>query len=374
MAAGSGIGIGIGIGIEIRRDPGHGNPSPWKNVLRVKQPWLYLPHMAAARDTVAEQRGSAPHSMAGETPGTGIAIVIPSIGAPTLGQCLEAVEVLDPAPKHLLVVFSGELSVPALPPHARLLRSRPRLGFAAAVNLAFAELADEVDGIAVLNDDALPPPNWLGVLGQALDADSNLAAVQSTVTDRLGAKVDGRGIELDSYGLPIQVDRGHPAGKEPDKRRIELAVSGTAALFRTAALRQASIRPGVVLDPVFGSYHEDLDLGLRLRRLGWTAAWTPGAAVRHLGSASGATLEWRHPWWVLANRWRALAGNLGSAAILRTLPRLLRGEIRAVRTLWRKNLRTAPVAMAVLLSLPGLILAGRRRRTPGPRLKRLPSV
>jgi GT2 family glycosyltransferase len=136
--------------------------------------------------------------------------------------------------------------------------------------------------------------------------------------------------------------------------------------LRLEALRQATLQRGGIFDPQFDCYHEDLDLGLRLLRLSWQASWVGGASVRHLGSASGPSLRWRHPWWVLANRWRALAGNLKVGALLGDLP-------RAVRTLQRSNPRVPAVAAAVAISLPAMIGRAWLRKTPGPRLTSLPA-
>ncbi len=301
-------------------------------------------------------------------------LVIPSLGGPGLERCLHAVAALEPGPQRTVVVLSGAAPAPASP-GIEVLRSPRRLPYSAAVNLGLEHRTADVERVAILNDDAFPEPRWLGTLALALDADDRLAAVQGTVTDRHGRRVDGRGIALDRFGLPVQRDRGRAVAPEaPEEPRLVLAVSGTAALLRVAALRGAALGDGVVLDSRFGSYHEDLDLGLRLARLGWRAAWVAAAQVRHVGSATGGGFRWRHPWWLLANRWRALAGNLAPAALLVALPRLLRGEVRAVRTLVRSNPRAAAVAPAVAASLPVLVAAGWARRTPGPRLRRLPEA
>ncbi len=299
-------------------------------------------------------------------------LVIPSLGGPGLERCLHAVAALEPGPQRTVIVLSGTAPAPASP-GVEVLRSLHRLPYSAAVNLGLEHRAADVDRVALLNDDAFPEPGWLGTLARALDADHHLAAVQGTVTDHPGRSIDGRGIGLDRFGLPVQRDRGRAV--EPERageRRAVLAVSGTAALLRAEALRAAALGDGAVLDPRFGSYHEDLDLGLRLARLGWRAAWVAAAQVRHLGSATGGGFRWRHPWWLLANRWRALAGNLTPGALLAVLPRLLRGEARAIRTLVRSNPRSAAVAPAVAASLPVLVAAGWARRSPGPRLRRLP--
>lgn len=299
-------------------------------------------------------------------------IVIPSLGGPHLRRCLAAVIALDPSPDRTVVVFSGGARAPDHPDSVEVLATGERLGFAAAVNAGIAALGNGIERIALLNDDAVPAPGWLGTLEAALDADPSLAAVQGTVTDAFGTAVDGRGITLDDAALPVQVDRGSPPSPEPARPRPVVAVSGTASLYRTRALVESALADGAVLDPAFGSYHEDLDLGLRTRRLGWRAAWVPGAWASHEGSATGHGLSWRHPWWVLTNRWRALAGNLTAAAFFTALPTLFRGELRAVRTLARTNPRVMPTAAAALACLPWIVLRSLGRPSPGPRLTTLP--
>jgi len=300
-----------------------------------------------------------------------IALVIPSIGAPHLATCLEAVAGLDPAPELEVLVLSGGATAPPDADGFHVLQYSRRLGFAPAVNAGIETLPPDVEAVAILNDDAAPEPGWLGTLGAALENDAKLAAVQGTIVDANTSMVDGRGIAFDRWGLPIQIDRGIDSS-DPGGSRLVDAVSGTACLYRMEAVRQVALRDHGVFDPAFGCYHEDLDLGLRLGRLGWRSAWVRGAPVLHLGSSSGPSMAWRHPWWLLANRWRALAGNLSPRAFMTATPRLMRGELRAVNTLRRSNLRTLPTAAAVAVNLPRLVVGGWRRHTPGPRLQSLP--
>ncbi|MFV2072860.1 MAG: glycosyltransferase family 2 protein [Thermoanaerobaculales bacterium] len=299
------------------------------------------------------------------------ALVIPSLGAPHLRHCLRGVAALDPAPEMKVLVLSDDAVEPEETGDLEIIHNRRRLGFAAAVNTGLTVVPAGIGAVAVLNDDAIPEPSWLGRLTSTLGADPKLAAVQGTIADAAGERVDGRGIGFDRWGLPIQVDRATPIGHDEGSRSI-VAVSGTACLYRMEALRRSALPGGEIFDPGFGCYHEDLDLGLRLARLGWSAGWIGGAPVRHLGSASGPVLRWRHPWWLLANRWRALAGNLDRATLVLELPHLLRGEVRAVRTLLRHNPRALPVEAAVALCLPFLAIGGWMRRTPGPRLTAIP--
>ena len=300
-----------------------------------------------------------------------IALVIPSIGAPHLATCLEAVAGLDPAPELEVLVLSGRAAAPAEADGFHVLQHSRRLGFSPAVNAGIETLPPDLEAVAILNDDAAPEPGWLGVLGAALEDNPKLAAVQGTVFDTNTSTVDGRGIAFDRWGLPIQIDRGMDSSDHGGVRLVD-AVSGTACLYRMEAVRQVALCNRRVFDPAFDCYHEDLDLGLRIGRLGWCSAWVSGAQVLHLGSSSGPSMSWRHPWWLLANRWRALAGNLSPRAFLTAMPRLVRGELRAVNTLRRSNPRTLPTATAVAVNLPRLVVGGWRRHTPGPRLQSLP--
>ena len=299
------------------------------------------------------------------------ALVIPSLGAPHLEFCLDTVAALDPAPEVKVLVLSGSAVAPARSEIFEVYRHHDRLGFAAAINAGISILPRDVELVGVLNDDALPAPEWLGVLADAFERDSELAAVQGTVVTKNRASVDGRGIAFDRWGLPVQIDRGLALDDDQGERPI-LAISGTAGFYRIDALRQAAMTPSEIFDPRFDCYLEDLDLGLRLFRLGKRALWIGGAPTEHLGSATGPSLRWRHPWWVLANRWRALAGNLSPSAFIASLPRLLRGEIRAIRTLGRSNWRALPAAAAVTTAFPLLVAGGWRRQTPGPRLETIP--
>lgn len=301
------------------------------------------------------------------------ALVLPSLGALSLESCLQAIEALEPPPDEVLVVLSGEASQKTSTRIFSALRFPERLGFTSAVNAGISAVLSRADFVGLLNDDALPEPRWLGQLTHAFGADPMLAAVQGTVTDADGEMVDGRGILINRWGLAEQVDRGRPAEPEPGLPEDRMAVSATAAFFRAQALRDSALDGGAILDPSFDSYHEDVDLGLRLARLGWRSRWIPGARCRHLGSSTGLRLPWRHPWWLLANPWRVVAGNFRPMSALRILPGTAWGELRALPRLSRQNPRTLLVALGVAVALPGLLANGWRRTTPGPRLASLPA-
>ena len=166
-------------------------------------------------------------------------IVIPSLGAPHLEHCLEAVAALDPSPDIRVLVVSGGAETPPSAENFEVHRSNTRVGFAEAVNNGIAVLPAEVEMVAVLNDDATPDPTWFGALVSAFERQPELAAVQGTVVDAGGTSIDGRGIDFDRYGLPVQIDQGLAVDVDEGEQAV-LAVSGTACLLRIQALREVA--------------------------------------------------------------------------------------------------------------------------------------
>ena len=69
-----------------------------------------------------------------------------------------------------------------------------------------------------------------------------------------------------------------------------------AALYRRAAVLGAG-----GFDERFGTYLEDVDLGLRLRMGGWRCRWEPRAVARHAGGGSSGALRHGPGAWVERN-------------------------------------------------------------------------
>lgn len=75
----------------------------------------------------------------------------------------------------------------------------------------------------------------------------------------------------------------HPQFESPDSL---LGPSGCAPIFTRSALEAAREFAGHVYDPTYISFGEDTDLYIRLRALGYRAAYCAATAIWHIGSAS----------------------------------------------------------------------------------------
>lgn len=153
------------------------------------------------------------------------------------------------------------------------------LGFAAANNYAIQRCKSE--WAVLLNPDAFPEPDWLEALVDAAAAKPDVAAFGSRQMQAGSADIlDGTG---DRYHVSGQIRRdGYQKRCTPEDLlpREIFAACAAAAMYRVSALREAG-----GFDEDFFCYAEDVDLGFRLRLLGYTAWYVPEAVVWHVGSA-----------------------------------------------------------------------------------------
>ena len=152
------------------------------------------------------------------------------------------------------------------------------LGFAVANNIG-ARLA-RGQWLALLNADAFPEPDWLECLLEAANRFPNAFFASRQIQANAPKFLDGEGDVYHISGLGWRRNYGLPV---KDKGEIEEIFSPCAA----AALypRQSFLDAGG-FDEDFFAYHEDVDLGFRLRLNGLRCFYVPQAIVYHVGSAS----------------------------------------------------------------------------------------
>ena len=163
-------------------------------------------------------------------------------------------------------------------PAARVLVPGDNLGYAGGNALAMREALDGgADYVVVITQDTQVEPDFLRALVEVAEAHPEAGAVQPKLLRRnaAGATVlHSRGNELHYLGVGFVGGDGEP-DRPLDVRPIAFA-SGAAALYRASALRDVGL-----FDPALFMYHEDSDLGWRLRLAGWEALLAPGAVLHH---------------------------------------------------------------------------------------------
>jgi GT2 family glycosyltransferase len=183
----------------------------------------------------------------------------------------------------LLVVDNGEDRGAARwfedrAPGVRVLVPGGNLGYAGGNALGMREAAAAgADYVLIVTQDTHLEPDTLRALVDVAEAHPAAGAVQPKLLRR---EADGRvvlhsrGNELHYLGVGFVGGDGEP-DRPLDVRAITYA-SGAAVLYRVSALGEVG-----GFDPALFMYHEDSDLGWRLRLAGWEALLAPAAVVHH---------------------------------------------------------------------------------------------
>ncbi len=152
-------------------------------------------------------------------------------------------------------------------------------GFARAVNTGWRE-ARESEWIAILNSDVTLDPHWAERLRNAATGFSFATGAIFNAADR--QSIDGAYDLLSRSGCAWRAGYGERSAVTNAKQPSPIALApGTACLFRREVLERLN-----GFDETFESYLEDVDLGLRCVREGYTGIYVPDALAWHHGSAT----------------------------------------------------------------------------------------
>jgi GT2 family glycosyltransferase len=177
-------------------------------------------------------------------------------------------------------------------PDVRIIANAANAGFGAANNQAMARAAGEF--VLLLNSDAFPRPGAIqalvrylkshadvGVVGpRLLNADGSLQRSCYRFPSPLRAWAENLWL---SAALPNHRVFGDYSRWPHDRERQVEWVVGACMLVRREVVAQTG-----GFDERFFMYSEEADWQKRIRKAGWSVAFTPASKVVHLGGASGA--------------------------------------------------------------------------------------
>lgn len=191
------------------------------------------------------------------------------------------------------------------------------VGFAVGNNLALRAALDRgVDYCFLLNPDATFEPAALQEAVRVAASAPDVGSVQSLLV--LGDEPDvvntsGNHIHFLGFGY-VGGYRRLRAEVPAEPREIAFS-SGACVLLPAKVLRQVGL-----LDETLWLYHEDLDLGWRIRLAGLHNLIAPASVCRHFYEFSRAQSKW---YWMERNRWIVVLKNYRLATLLLLLPALL---------------------------------------------------
>jgi GT2 family glycosyltransferase len=293
-----------------------------------------------------------------------VAVVIPNYnGERWLPGVLESVAAQTLAPVEVLVVDDGSSdgSLALLAERfreVRVLALGANGGFARAANAGIG--AVESEAVALVNTDVVLAPDWLARAVAALEGAPAAASVATKLVDiEDPSLLYDAGDVLRRDGVAEQRGRFERDDGGYDEPGEVFSACAAAALYRRSAVLTAG-----GFEERFGTYLEDVDLGLRLRLAGWTCRWEPRALARHAGEGSSAALAHGPRAWVERNTLLLVA----RAFPLRWLPLVAYRQLAwAWRAGRRRRLREhlAGARMAVPL-LPAFVRERRALRAAAP--------
>lgn len=286
-----------------------------------------------------------------------VSIVIPTWnGRHLLGPCLDSLRAVTYEPVEILVVdgrsADGTLELLASDyPEVRTIPLPRNLGFTGNVNAGIRESRGDL--ICLLNNDAVADPEWVSALARGIGTHPRVGSCASKMLNRDGRWIDSAGDCLGQDGLAWQRGAGEVDEGQYDAPGPVFSACGGAVMYRRSMLDDVGM-----LDPGYGSYLEDVDLGLRARLRGWDCRYESSAVVYHRGSATGGgPLASYH---VARNSIRLVARGFPSAVLRQCLGLMLRAQARRAQDAaraWRGEAARATLRgmAAGVLGMPAML-------------------
>ena len=190
------------------------------------------------------------------------------------------------------------------------------VGFAVGNNIALrAALERGADYCFLLNPDATFELAALKEAVRVAESAPDVGSVQSLLV--LGDEpevVNSSGNHIHFLGFGYVGGYRRARAEVPSEPGEITFSSGACVLLPARVLRQVGL-----LDETLWLYHEDLDLGWRIRLAGYRNLIAPASVCRHFYEFSRAQSKW---YWMERNRWIVVLKNYRLATILLLLPML----------------------------------------------------
>lgn len=203
-------------------------------------------------------------------------VIVAYNSGPTLVRCLESLSHSEPQPE-VIVVNNGDRGPEILEAEelgfVRVIEPGENLGFAGGCDLGAEHATGEV--LAFLNPDTTVTPGTVAALARAVEGPAvGIAMGRLRLLDRPDT-LNSAGCAIHISGLAWSDGYGDPVSSLESPREITYA-NGSAMAIRAALFREL----GGFTSELF-IYHEDLELGWRVRMRGLRVVVEPSADVFH---------------------------------------------------------------------------------------------
>lgn len=150
----------------------------------------------------------------------------------------------------------------------KLIRNKENFGFAEGNNVGIRKAKG--DFIVLFNNDLIVDKNWLKELVPIIQADKKIGAIGGKIYYGKTKELWFGGAKFNFGGIVNHKYLGDKAGYSD-------YMVGAAVMFRKSVLKEVGL-----FDKKFFLYSEDIDLGSRIRKKGYTVFYSPEAISYHM--------------------------------------------------------------------------------------------
>ncbi len=277
-----------------------------------------------------------------------VSMVVPNVKRKLLDEFLENNFAFFKDDQELIIVTSAILPSEVWKyrqkyPGVRFIVLEENKGFADTVNVGFRAASGE--WVGTVNDDVILSNDWLTNLIKSFG--KKIGGVNPIIVDGDGV-IETVGIEVESKGKAIpMVD---PALREGLGDQVVDALNGACVVYSKDALNDVGI-----FDERFGSYLEDIDLSLRMKRKGWKSLINQSINITHLKHQTSQDNLIYKRWLDVKNWWLVLLKNWSLKDWATNFPQII---LERLRNLW--GLKKAMIhdsKFMIRLALTGLVLS-----------------
>ncbi len=197
------------------------------------------------------------------------------------------------------------------------------IGFCAGNNRGIAA-AGNTDACLFVNPDCFLAPDWTEQAIAALRTHPDVGILSSPLlgydirSDAPSGKMDSAGIQRSRLGRWRDIGQGQPVAELllPATAWEPQAICGALMLIPQAVIQRLTQQDGAVFDESLFMYKDDIDLSLRVRRLGYRLVMLPDARswhcrgwnpdrrsvplwARRMSARNEVRVAWRHRSWYL---------------------------------------------------------------------------
>ncbi len=217
-------------------------------------------------------------------------IIVTHNSQPVLEQCLSALEKQTIKPNRIVIVDSGSTDTGYLQSCCNdrvAVHKEENIGFSQANNLGYQSIDPGTDFVLFLNPDAFPSPNAIESALNFINHNRDVGCVSGRLlgfdcTEQKATNtIDSTGVFRKWYGRWHDRGQGQPDNGQYSAQEDVPAACGAFLFCRKVMLDQVALADGVIFDPEFFLYKEDIELCLRIRKTGWRIVYLPEIIAYH---------------------------------------------------------------------------------------------